>query len=201
MTGAVLESAITNIKLGDQEAFRLIYKEFYIGLCIHANRFLHKKESAEEIVQEVFLRFWERRESIDIQETIGAYLFQSVRNACLNHLKHLQVEQKFQQEVTDMLKEAEDFYTITQENGQSIYLARELEHHINTAIEGLPEQCREIFKMSRFDGFRNQEIADKKGITIHTVQKQISIALEKLRVVLTPYLKIITPFLTIWRFF
>lgn len=195
------ESLVRRIKQGDQDVFRILYSEFYIGLCIHARRFLGNKESAEEMVQEVFLRLWERHEYIDIHETIGAYLFQSVRNACLNHLKHLQVVQKFEQEITENLKDAEDYYTLTQENGQSIYLAHELENHIYKAIDELPEQCRNIFKMSRFDGLKNQEIANKKGVTINTVQKQISIALEKLRETLGPYLRVIIPFLTFWKLF
>ncbi len=201
MPGLTGESLISRIKQGDQDAFRVLYTEFYVGLCIHAKRFLRNKESAEEVVQEVFLRFWERREFINIYENIGSYLFQSVRNGCLNHLKHLQVAHKFEQGVMEQLQEAEDFYTLTQENGQSIFIARELETYINKAIDMLPEQCREIFKMSRFDGFKNQEIADKKGVTIHTVQKQISIALEKLRVTLSPYLKVVAPFITFWNFF
>jgi RNA polymerase sigma-70 factor, ECF subfamily len=195
MTETDEESLIALLKQGDQNAFRMLYAEFYVGLCIHAKKFLGDKDSAEEIVQDVFLRLWERHSHMNIQESIGAYLFQSVRNACLNHLKHLQIVQRFQQEITEKIKDTEDYYTITQENGQSIYLARELENHIYTAIEELPEQCRHIFKMSRFDGLKNQEIADEKGVTIHTVQKQISIAMEKLRETLGPYLKILIPFL------
>jgi RNA polymerase sigma-70 factor (ECF subfamily) len=193
--------AVERIKYGDREAFRELYKEFYVGLCVHARRFLGDKESAEEVVQEVFLRLWERRESLDIHETIGAYLFQSVRNASLNHLKHLQIVHKFRQDVTEQLKDAEDYYTLTQENGQSIYLAKELENHIYSAIEELPEQCKAIFKMSRFEGLKNQEIANQKGVTLNTVQKQISIALEKLREILGPYLKAIVPFFMFWRLF
>lgn len=195
-----MKVTLSHHKQEDHEAFRELYKEFYVGLCVHARRFLGDKESSEEIVQEVFLRLWEHKDAIDIQQSISAYLFQSVRNACLNHLKHLQIVQKFRAEITDKLKSAQDYYAITQENGQSIYLAKELENHIHSAIENLPEQCRKVFKMSRFDGLKNHEIADQTGVTINTVQKQISIALEKLREKLNPYLKAMAPFLMLWRF-
>ena len=79
---------------------------------------------------------------------------------------------------------------ISQEHGLSIYIANELEDKINEAIETLPEQCREIFKMSRFDGLKHKEIAEKKKISINTVQKQISIALNKLKSELSAFLTI-----------
>ena len=192
------ESLVNRIKLGEEDAFYELYSEFYVGLYVHAKRFLISRESSEDVVQDVFLRLWERRECLDIRESIGHYLFQTVRNSCLNQLKHLNVVQKFELTITDQYQQAGDYFSITQENGQSICLAHELENRLNTAIEELPEQCRIIFRMSRFERLKNREIADKRGVTINTVQKQISIALEKLREALYPYLKLIVPVLTIW---
>ncbi len=191
------DSITRRIKQGDHGAFRTLYKEYYLGLCIHTKRFVGNKEDAEEIVQDVFLRLWDRRETLDIQENIGSYLYQAVRNASINYLKHLQVVQKYNLATSERIKAAQDFYAITQENGQSIYIANEFEGHINAAIDDLPDKCRAIFQMSRFEGLKIDDIADKQGVTKNTVHKQISIALEKLREALQTHL---STFVTLWYF-
>jgi RNA polymerase sigma-70 factor, ECF subfamily len=173
---------------GDHSAIQWLYQKYYVGLCTYANRFTRNKILSEEIVQQTFFKLWEKRESLQINESIVAYLFQTVRNNYLNHLKHQQIVNRYSEAFSQSLHETEEYLAISQETGLSIYIAQELEHKINAAIENLPEQCREIFKMSRFDGLKHIEIADKKGITLNTVQKQISIALTKLKTELNDYL-------------
>ena len=179
---------ITGIKKGDQKAYNTLYKEYYVALCFYARRFTGDKETAEEVVQATIFKLWEKREEIEIQSSLKAYLFRMVQNNSLNHLKQLQIVNQFAKEYTEKLKFAQDYYIITQEDGQSLYIVHELEKEVNEAINQLPEQCRDIFVMSRFQGLKNQEIADKKGVTINTVQKQISIALQKLRELLKHHL-------------
>lgn len=179
---------ITELTKGNPETFRYLFDEYYAALCIYALRYTKEKQAAEEVVHETFVKLWEHRGRIGITDSITGYLYRSVQNNALNYLKQLQIRNKYNNAYLQRLKEAEDFFTISQDTGQSALLAKELENRINEAIEGLPEQCREIFMLSRFKGMKNQEIADRKQITINTVQKQISIALEKLRKSLQAYL-------------
>ena len=185
------QELIVKINKGDTAAFRWLYREYYIALCTYAKKFTHDAMLAEEVVQNTFFKIWENRKSIIIRESLVAYLYRSVQNNCLNHLKHLQIVNRFNEYYSKKLREAEEYYTITQETGQSLYIAKELENKIYDAIEKLPEQCREIFKLSRFEYLKNSEIAEKKGVTLNTVQKQISIALAKLREALSPFLTIV----------
>lgn len=186
-----------DLKTEYQGVFQSLFKEYYIPLCVYAIRFIHEKNTAEEIVQDTFAKLWEQKENLESIDSLQAYLFRMVRNNCLNYLKHLQVVNKYNQYYNQLLEQAGDYFAITRETGQSILIAKEIEKHIFNAIEKLPQQCREIFKLSRLDGLKNQEIADKKGVTINTVQKQISIALEKLREMLKPLLPVILLYVNI----
>jgi RNA polymerase sigma-70 factor (ECF subfamily) len=179
---------IDSINKGELEAFHHLYKEYYPSLCIHAKNFTRNKDIAEEVVQDVFISIWEHKDHLNIESSLKSFLFVSVRNGCLNHLKHLQVVNKFNLYYTQLLKDAQDLFNVSQETGDSLLMANELEEKISKEIELLPEQCRRIFIMSRYDCLTHQEIADKLGVTINTVHRQTSIALEKLRLALKNYL-------------
>jgi RNA polymerase sigma-70 factor, ECF subfamily len=169
------------IKPGDLDEFRILYREYYSALCVYATTFTRDKQIAEEVVQDVFVKIWELGDTLSINTSIRSYLYTSVKNASLNHLKHLQVVNKFNEYYTQKLQEAQDLYYLSQETGDSLIIARELEEQLLGEIELLPDQCKRIFKMSRFDNMKHQEIADKLGVTINTVHRQTSIALEKLK--------------------
>lgn len=182
---------IDRINQGDLDAFHYLYTEYYASLCIYANNFTRSKELAEEIVQDIFIELWEKQGFIKINSSLSSYLFVSVRNGCLNHLKHLLVVNKFNDYYTQKLNEAQDFYTITQETGDSLLIAQELEEKINKEIELLPEKCRQIFLMSRVDCLKHKDIADKLGVSINTVHRQTSIALERIRKSLKDFLTLL----------
>ena len=192
------EQLVDSINRGELEAFRQLYKEFYPSLCIYAKNFTRNKEIAEEVVQDVFISIWERKGHLNIESSFKSFLFVSVRNGCLNHLKHLQVINKFNVYYTQLLKDAQELFNVSQETGDSLLFASELEEKILKVIESLPEKCRRIFIMSRFDCLGHQGIADKLGVSINTVHRQTSIALEKLRSAVKNYLII---FLLIFRIF
>ena len=179
---------IENINKGDFNTFQYLYKKYYSPLCNYAFCFIREKATAEETVQDLFVRLWDKQGQLNITGSLKSYLFISVRNQCLNHLKHLKVVQRFNESYNQILKDAQDYYIITQESGDSMMIAEELQEIIKKEIELLPEQCRKILKMSRFEGLTHQEIANKLGITINTVHRQTSIALEKLRLALKSYL-------------
>jgi len=185
-----IEIAI-RINKGDLSAFQWLYAQYYAALCIYAKRFTRDKEVAEEVVQDIFLKLWEQQGQHTITGSIKAYLFTAVRNRCLDHLKHLQIVNKFNTHYTNLLKEAEDLYIFSQESGEAIMIADEFEKSVQDAIDSLPEQCRKIFTLSRFEGLRHRDIAENLGVKLNTVQKQMSIALEKLRGALAKYMTLL----------
>jgi RNA polymerase sigma-70 factor, ECF subfamily len=179
---------LTRLNNEDLSAFQELYLQYYVPLCVYAKQYTKIKEIAEEIVQDLFLNIWEQKGQLKKIISLKAYLFTAIRNQCLNHLKHLQIVQGYNEYYTQLLKDAQDYYILSQETGDSIMIANELEKSLMEAIDSLPESCRKIFLMSRFEGLKHQDIADNLGVTLHTVHKQISIALDKLRLALKIYL-------------
>jgi RNA polymerase sigma-70 factor (ECF subfamily) len=162
-----------------------------VGLYYYALKYIDNKADAEEIVQNTFLKLWENRETITISKSISSYLYKMVYNNCLNCIKHQKVIGKYREDYKQRISNAEKYYSISSENGQSVYIAKELENNIEEAIHNLPSQCRKIFELSRFEGLKNREIASKLKISINTVQKQISIALYKMRNALSDHLPLL----------
>jgi RNA polymerase sigma-70 factor, ECF subfamily len=172
------------IRKSDETAFEMIFRKYYQTLCRYANSFLSDKVEAEEVVQSSFLNFWEKRSSLIITTSLKAYLYQTVRNRCLNVIKHDKVKQQHLQHETVM--------GINHHEGTSeSILSNELEQKIYLAMQVLPEQCRLVFKLSRFEELKYQEIADQLNISVKTVENQIGKALKIMREQLRDYLPII----------
>lgn len=174
------------IKEGDDGALKLLYEKFYPGLCILSSRYTQQPEIAEEIVQDTFMKLWEGRKNINIRGSLHSYLFSAVRNSSLNYLKHLIVERKFSLRKVKQLQSAINNLQISQEDGASILIAEEIEKSLDDAISDLPPKCREIFLLNRKQGLKHSEISEKLGISQNTVQRQMSIAIEKLSIRLLP---------------
>lgn len=177
------------IKNGDIRAFGLVYHRFYSPLCILATKYTGTHETAEEIVQETFLKLWEIRKEINIRGSLHSYLSAAVRNSSINHIKHRLVERKYSSEKTMQLRKAVFYLQVSQEDGSSILISEEMENSLRDALRSLPDKCREIFLLHREEGLKYSEIAQKLNITQNTVQRQISIALEKLREKLFPIIR------------
>lgn len=172
------------IQSGDLASFEMLFKTHYSPLCRFAFSFLQNSEEAEEIVQGTFIGIWEKRESISVDSSLKAYLYRSVRNACLNELKKRKVRQEHAAEVGrggEPLSESTDGWAVQ----------KELEEQIHVALQTLPEQCRLIFMMSRFEELKYQEIADQLGLSVKTVENQIGKALKIMREQLKEYLPLI----------
>ena len=169
---------LQQLRLGDEKAFETIFRQHYPMLCRFAAPFLYDAESAEEAVQEVMVTVWEKREQLEIATSLKSYLFGAVHKHCLNWIKHDQVKARYRQETlaTAPLAEAPDGF------------ASELEQQISRAIQKLPEERRKVFLLSREEGLKYREIADKLGISIKTVENQMGKALRFLREELQDYL-------------
>ncbi len=177
------------IKNGDTRAFGRAYHRFYSPLCVIATRYTGTAEIAEEIVQETFLKLWESRKKINIRGSLHSYLSSAVRNSSINHLKHQLVERKYSSKKSMQLRKAVFYLQVSQEDGSSILISEEMENSLQDALSSLPDKCREIFLLHREEGLKYSEIAQKLNISQNTVQRQISIALEKLREKILPIVR------------
>ena len=166
----------------------MLFKTYYQPLCHYAYTFLQDKEDAEEIVQSTFLLVWEKRESLAIRTSVKPYLYAMVRNACLNVLKHNKIKQRHAGEEIALADKSSD-------SVMHAVSSNELEHRIQRAIEVLPEQCRIVFKLSRFEELKYSEIAEQLDISIKTVENHMGKALRIMREQLKDYLPLVFVFL------
>ena len=165
---------LTLLRRGEISAFVDIYTTYYDALLNYADRLLNDVETARDVVQQVFYKIWENRDALSISLSVKAYLFKSVYHGCLNTLAH----QKYEQE------QLSDFYfstVIQSPEAEEVLWKSDIEEAIREAMAVLPEKCREVFVLSKIEGLKNQEIAEKLGISEKTVERHMSIALSKLR--------------------
>jgi RNA polymerase sigma-70 factor (ECF subfamily) len=167
----------------DDEAFELLFKAHYKELRAYAGVMLRDTDTAEEIVQGMFLKFWEKRELLSVQTSIKAYLYKCVYNDSMNYLKHQKVKTKYH-----------DFAAYTMNNEHEPASSRvelsELEIKLQEALNELPEACRTIFQMSRFEELKYREIAEQLDLSIKTVENQMGKALKILRLKLADFVTV-----------
>ncbi len=176
---------VSLIRQGNERVFEQVFREHYRALCSYAIKFLNEKEGAEEIVQDIFFRLWEKRETLAITSSLKSYLFRSVHNRCLNQVKHIDIREQYKVENESRIKSEED-------NFSEHFNQFELQQQIQKAIEALPEQRKKIFKLSRFSGLKYREIAEHMDLSEKTVEAQMGKALKTLREDLKDYLPVIT---------
>lgn len=178
------QQQIEALVAGDITAFEMIFRTYYQPLCNYAYTFLQDKENAEEIVQSTFLSVWEKRETLSIRTGVKPYLYAMVRNACLNVIKHEKIKQKHAVEELAVGVHSYDSVSHT-------VAGSELELKIQQAMEQLPEQCRLVFKLSRFEELKYSEIAEQLNISIKTVENHMGKALKIMREQLKDYLPLL----------
>jgi len=171
--------------------FESLFKNHYSELCGFANKYLQDIEAAEEIVQSFFVKFWENRGEMRVKNSQRSYLFTSIKNACLNQLKHIKVKEDYKEYNQREMEDSQ--YTVSDE-----YEASELDVKIRKSIEELPEARRKIFIMSRYEGLKYKEIAEKLQISIKTVENQMGSAIKHLKVDLAEYLLFIALLFSIY---
>ncbi|WP_297085943.1 RNA polymerase sigma-70 factor [uncultured Draconibacterium sp.] len=172
------KNLFVSIQQGDVKAFEKLFKTYYGYLCSFATKILNNPDSAEEIVQEFFVKFWERRSDLSIETSLKNYLFRSVKNLCLNHIKHNNIKL---QHAKTVLAETE------MQPFNNSYVEVHLADDIAKSIEELPEKRREIFRLSREEGLKYREIAEKLNLSVKTVEAQMGLAIKSLRDKLKKY--------------
>ncbi len=178
------QQQLTALAAGDINAFEMIFRTHYQPLCNYAYTFLQDKEEAEEIVQSTFLSVWEKKEALAIRTGVKPYLYAMVRNACLNVIKHEKIKQKHA--VEELATGIHSHDSVSQAVASS-----ELELRIQSAMEVLPEQCRLVFKLSRFEELKYSEIAEQLNISVKTVENHMGKALKIMREQLRDYLPVL----------
>jgi RNA polymerase sigma-70 factor, ECF subfamily len=180
------------IKEGNQDAFEFVFLRYYGDLCSYAQSIIHHKESSEEIVQDVFVKLWELRETLDVNTSLKSYLYRTVHNFCLNKIDHWKVRDNYSKKViSEYNPDALQFVPFSDDYPIANLIVKELEEKIKDSISALPEHCRDIFLLIRMKGLSYQEAANKLNISVNTVKTQMHRAVIKLKEMLQEYLPII----------
>ncbi|MFV0505910.1 MAG: RNA polymerase sigma-70 factor [Bacteroidales bacterium] len=170
-----------------------IYIAYYSKLLRFANNYVGCENEAENIVQDVFVKLWEKQADLDGVNNVNAYLFKLVKNSCVNHLQHEKIVREYMERaVHSRNADLNAKIQALERFDEEIYNDEKIEEILNSAIEKLPERCRAVFKLSRLDGLKYSEIAERLGISSNTVENQMVIALRKLRIELKEYLPMLT---------
>jgi len=170
--------------------FELIFRRLQPRLYTYCCKYVDDPELAKDILQECFISLWENRTEITV--SYESYLFRAVHNRCISHFRSLKVHADYETSIKLNLKEME-IYPEPPNPLMELYL-KEIDELLQHCMEKLPEKCRLIFMMSRYQGMRSREIADELDISVRTVEAQIYYALKSIRIELKDYLPLIVLF-------
>lgn len=175
------EILIKNLQEGKESAYEALFKTYYTELVMHANRYLYDMEASKEIVQDLFVNIYEKRNNLDINSSLKSYLYRSVQNRSINYINAQKTKEKYASYIKHRKFQEENSI-------EKALNVAELENALYDAIGELPPKCRMIFKMNRFEGFSNGEIAERLELSKRTVETQITKALKILRTKMQPFL-------------
>ncbi len=161
------------LREGDERAFQALFLKYYPAMCNFARQYLNDHELAEETAQDMFVKIWEKRASLNIETSVKHYFFRSIRNHCLNQIQHEKIKKQYAKVVLE--SSHQDI------NPDQYYLEVDLIERIEKCIESLPPKRKEIFRLSREQGMKYKEIADTLAISVKTVEAQMGLALKHLR--------------------
>ena len=166
---------IDSFRKGGPEALQSLLKLFYSPLCLFAERLLADSAAAEDIVGESFVKLWNKRTDFESLQNLKAFMYITVRNACLNQLKQAKRDSLSKKQLAYLTGEKEEFVL-------NEMIRAEVLKEIMQEINNLPEQCRKVLKMGYFEGMKNQEIAGLLNISVHTVKNQKARAIQLLKI-------------------
>jgi len=171
---------IGRIRKGDVVEFESLFRSSYVSLVRYAKTMVRDHDSSEEIVQDLFFRLWRDRENLRIESSLNGYLYRAVHNRCLHHIDHLRVVEKYEK---DMAVSSGN----SGEEPTDIINYRDLQAKVADILERLPERCGKIFCMSRFEGLKYSEIAERLSVSVKTVEANMGKALKEFRKALAEY--------------
>ncbi len=165
---------IRRIRQGDIRQYEALFRSSYVSLVKYAMTLIKDHDTAEEIVQDLFFKLWQDKEKIKIESSLNGYLFRSVHNRCLHYIEHLKVVERHAREMVTAKNE-------DSESPADVLHYKELQAKIARILEKLPERCGKIFCMSRFEGLKYSEIAEKLSVSVKTVEANMGRALKEFR--------------------
>lgn len=190
--------SLNKLRAGDEQFFREIYNRHYVLLCRFAAQMLNDNALAEEIVDDVIFYVWEHRANIEITYSLRAYLMRSVRNRCLNELKSNSRRDELCFSSFLLPENMELLDTVFSDASHPLgsLLEQELEDELNHSIALLPEECQKVFRKSRFEQKKYEEIAKELNISVNTVKYHMKNAISFLHSKLDNYLKLLLIYLS-----
>ena len=176
----LVDELFDRVKFGDQKALESMFSIYFPRLNDFARKVIKDEFISQDIVQEVFLKVWEKKTEIE-SINLEAYLFRLVRNRCIDYIKHLKVVNNQIHEIQISSKYEELYRIDFIGNEPYVLIEKELKTKIDETIQSLPDRCREVFILSRMNGLKNKEIAEKLNISIKNVERHLSRAIQSFR--------------------
>jgi len=165
---------------GDKEAFRFFFDKYYSELCNFVNLYIHNSAASEEIVQDIFVYVWEKRDKIKIESSVKSYLLRASKNKSINYIRDNRIKLDIHQRLIFSDSKNAD-------RPDKVMDANQLREVIENTINDLPNRCREVYLLGKDKNLSYKEISAEMGISVKTVEAQMGIALKKLREKLQPY--------------
>lgn len=181
-------TVIKGLILGDEETYISLFREYYIPLCAYSRRYVGRKDVAEEIVSDTFLKIWENRTSVQINTSVKSYLFQAVCNNSLYYLRKLKNDAVLDSYFIETASENIAFSILADEIADQSLTMETINSRMEEAVNQLPGQQQTAFRLKRMEGKKNKEVAEIMGISVKTVEMHLSKATLTLRLKLKDYL-------------
>lgn len=185
------EIPISLLKHKNIDAYRELFFKYHGRLVLFANKFTGDIQVSKDLVQDVFIKLWEKSPTLSEIDNPKSYLFQSIKNSCLNYNRHLKIKHTVEDELANKINAFEKAACFDFEDPLHSLMELEIEEKIENIIQTMPEKCRKVYVLSRQNYLKNIQIADELGISVKMVEKHISKALLILRSGLTEYLSLI----------
>ena len=174
--------------IGDEETYIFLFREYYVSLCAYSRRYVGRKDIAEEIVSDTFLKIWENRKQLEINTSVKAYLFHAVCNNSLNYLRKLKTENNLEEYFRETSSENLGFEVTSEEIEEQSLMMEKMSQKIEAAVMMLPEQQQRAFRLKRMEGKKTKEVAEIMGLSVKTIEMHLSKATLHLRQYLKEYL-------------
>ncbi|MCB4807602.1 RNA polymerase sigma-70 factor [Tamlana sp. 62-3] len=175
------------VKNNNQQALEQLFQKYYFNLCLFSKQYVERPDLAEEVVADVFLKIWQNRKTLHIKTSLKAYLFVATKNLSINVVN----KEKANTLKLQATKETDNFSHLSTDQGLHY---NEVKNQIDKIIEELPQQRKIIFKLNRIDGLKYKEIADKLGVSVSTVQKQMLEAMKHVAQYESQFITCVLPF-------
>jgi RNA polymerase sigma-19 factor, ECF subfamily len=174
------ENIFQSIRQGSLDSFEVLFRTYYKELCNYVYQYFNDKDTAEEIVQDLFYKLWVKKETLIIRKSVRSYLYKSAYNNTM-----LLLREKNTRKMTDVIPENAEMIPVNEPD--ELLQASELEIAVQSTMSSMPKKVRRIFELSRFEGLKYKEIADRLSISIKTVEANMGKALKLFRKKLKEY--------------